>query len=52
MLQIDARWVLNAGDSLSFLARDGRWTLHAVTGLGARFELTRIASAVRTWLRA
>jgi hypothetical protein len=31
--------VLNAGDSVSFLAREGDWTLHAITGLGATFEL-------------
>jgi len=31
--------VLNAGNSLSFLAREGEWTLHAITGLGATFEI-------------
>jgi hypothetical protein len=31
--------VLHAGDSLSFLARDGRWTLHAITGLGATIDI-------------
>lgn len=32
-------WVLNAGDSMSFLARDGRHTLDYITGLGATFEI-------------
>lgn len=32
-------WTLNAGDSLSFLAREGTHTLHLITGLGATFEL-------------
>ena len=32
-------WVLDAGDSLSFLARDGTHTLHYITGPGAIIEL-------------
>lgn len=32
-------WVLQAGDSLSFLARAGTWRLDAITGLGATIEL-------------
>lgn len=32
-------WVVQGGESLSFLAREGRWTLHFVTGLGATFDL-------------
>lgn len=32
-------WVLQAGQSLSFLARGGAHTLHAITGLGATIEL-------------
>jgi len=31
--------VLEAGDSLSFLAREGTWTLRAITGLGATVEV-------------
>ncbi len=31
--------ILDANDSLTFLAREGNWTLHAITGLGATFEL-------------
>ncbi|HYH08106.1 MAG TPA: hypothetical protein VEK11_13700 [Thermoanaerobaculia bacterium] len=32
-------WVVHEGNSLSFLARKGEWTLHAITGLGATIEL-------------
>lgn len=32
-------WVLDAGESLSFLARDGEHTLHYITGIGATIEL-------------
>ncbi|HEX8169117.1 MAG TPA: hypothetical protein VF824_01095 [Thermoanaerobaculia bacterium] len=32
-------WILEGGDALTFLARRGDWTLHYITGLGARFEL-------------
>jgi hypothetical protein len=32
-------WVLEAGDSLSFLAQRGTYTLHFITGLGAVIEL-------------
>ena len=32
-------WVLEAGESVSFLAREGTHTLHFITGLGATFEL-------------
>lgn len=32
-------WVLEEGDSLSFLAQKGNWTLHYVTGLGALVEI-------------
>lgn len=32
-------WVLDAGDSASFLAQKGTYTLHCITGLGAVFEL-------------
>ena len=32
-------WVLEAGDSMSFLARDGDWTLHYITGPGAMIEV-------------
>lgn len=32
-------WVLNAGESISFLARDGEHTLHYITGPGATIEL-------------
>ncbi|HEX2121367.1 MAG TPA: hypothetical protein VHL59_06975, partial [Thermoanaerobaculia bacterium] len=32
-------WVLEAGDSLSFLAREGTWTLHYISGPGAMIEL-------------
>jgi hypothetical protein len=31
--------VLEANDSLSFLAREGDWTLHGITGLGATVEI-------------
>jgi hypothetical protein len=31
--------VLESGDSLSFLAYEGPWTLHAITGLGATIEI-------------
>jgi hypothetical protein len=32
-------WILQSGQSLSFLAQRGTHTLHAITGLGATFEL-------------
>lgn len=32
-------WVLEGGQSISFLARAGTWRLEAITGLGATFEL-------------
>ncbi|HUP61224.1 MAG TPA: hypothetical protein VNA69_12470 [Thermoanaerobaculia bacterium] len=32
-------WVMEAGDSMSFLAREGKWTLHAISGPGAMIEL-------------
>lgn len=32
-------WVLQAGQSVSFLAQQGTWTLHSITGLGATIEL-------------
>lgn len=32
-------WVLEAGDELSFLARDGQHTLHYITGPGALIEV-------------
>lgn len=32
-------WVLEAGDELSFLAREGTWALHSITGPGALIEL-------------
>jgi len=32
-------WVLDAGNELSFLAREGTYTLDFITGLGATFEL-------------
>ena len=32
-------WVVEAGDMLSFLARDGAWTLHYITGPGALIEV-------------
>ncbi|MDQ3281613.1 MAG: hypothetical protein M3Q69_09385 [Acidobacteriota bacterium] len=32
-------WVLDAGQSLSFLAKRGSHTIHAITGLGATIEL-------------
>jgi hypothetical protein len=38
--------VLETGDSLSFLARDGAQTLHYITGLGATFELAGRAYTV------
>lgn len=31
--------VLESGDSLSFLAYEGPWTLHAITGLGATIDV-------------
>jgi hypothetical protein len=31
--------ILHAGSSLSFLAREGTWTLHAITGPGATIEI-------------
>lgn len=39
-------WVLNAGDSLSFLAREGTHVLHVITGLGATFELAGSAYSI------
>lgn len=36
-------WVLEAGESLSFLARAGTYRLDAITGLGATFELAGFA---------
>jgi hypothetical protein len=35
----DGGRVLDKGDSLSFLAREGTWTLRAITGLGATVEI-------------
>ncbi len=35
----DGGRVLHGGDSLSFLAREGTWTLRAITGLGADVEI-------------
>jgi hypothetical protein len=32
-------WVLNAHDAISFLARDGKWTLDYISGPGAMIEL-------------
>lgn len=32
-------WILQEGDSLSFLAEEGRYELELITGLGATFEL-------------
>jgi hypothetical protein len=32
-------WVLNGGDSASFLAAAGKWRLHYITGLGATIEV-------------
>ncbi|HEX8619059.1 MAG TPA: hypothetical protein VF911_15855 [Thermoanaerobaculia bacterium] len=32
-------WIVQSGHSLSFLARRGTHTLHAITGLGATFEI-------------
>jgi len=40
-------WTLNAGDSLSFQAREGTHTLHLITGLGATFELAGGAYSVQ-----
>ena len=39
-------WVLEAGHSLSFLAREGTYTLDLITGLGATFEVSGRAYAV------
>ncbi|HEV7242420.1 MAG TPA: hypothetical protein VGQ36_24540 [Thermoanaerobaculia bacterium] len=39
-------WVLEANDSVSFLAREGAHTLHLITGLGATFELAGHAYSV------
>lgn len=44
-------WVLEEGDSLSFLARGGTYTLHLITGLGATFELGGQAFSVTPDLR-
>jgi hypothetical protein len=40
-------WVLDAGHSLSFLAREGTHTLHFITGLGATFDVAGSAYTVR-----
>lgn len=40
-------WVLEADDSVSFLAREGTHTLHLITGLGATFEIGGQAYSVR-----
>lgn len=32
-------WVMEAGDSMSFLAREGPWTLHYISGPGAMLEI-------------
>jgi hypothetical protein len=40
-------WVLDAGDALSFRAREGPYTLHFITGLGATFELAGDAYRVQ-----
>ena len=39
-------WVLDAGHELSFLAREGTYTLDFITGLGATFELAGRAYTV------
>lgn len=39
-------WILEAGDSLSFLAAEGTYTLHFITGLGATFEMADRAYTV------
>ena len=39
-------WVLDAGHELSFFAREGTYTLHFITGLGATFELAGRAYSV------
>lgn len=39
-------WLLEAGDSLCFLAKEGTHTLHLITGLGATFELAGRAYSV------
>jgi hypothetical protein len=39
-------WVLQQGDSVSFLARAGEWRLDAITGLGATLELAGRAYVV------
>ena len=36
-------WVLEQGDAASFLARDGKWTLEYITGLGATIEIANQA---------
>jgi hypothetical protein len=40
-------WVLDGGNELSFLAREGTHTLHFITGLGATFELAGRAYTVQ-----
>ena len=40
-------WVLDAGNELSFLAREGTHTLELITGLGATFELAGRAYTVQ-----
>lgn len=32
-------WLVHAGDSMSFLAKEGRWRLHAITGIGATIQI-------------
>ncbi|HEX6084103.1 MAG TPA: hypothetical protein VF266_06235 [Thermoanaerobaculia bacterium] len=39
-------WVLDAGHEISFLAREGTYTLDFITGLGATFELAGRAYSV------
>jgi len=39
-------WVLEANDSVSFLAREGTHELHLITGLGATFEVAGRAYSV------
>jgi hypothetical protein len=40
-------WLVHPGDSMSFLAREGKWTLHAVTGLGATIQVGGRAYEIR-----
>jgi len=44
-------WVLDAGDEISFLAREGTHRLDFITGLGATFELAGSAHSVRPDVR-